>query len=58
MHGAAAELSPTARSSSGQRRYGERDLAWLKGLTMLRGTGMFTNELLWDALWPGGAMRP
>jgi DNA-binding transcriptional MerR regulator len=35
-------LSPTRipRSSTGQRRYGERDVAWLKGLVMLRGTGM------------------
>ncbi|GHH71975.1 MerR family transcriptional regulator [Streptomyces sulfonofaciens] len=33
-------LTRTPRSSSGQRRYGTRDLAWLSGLVMLRGTGM------------------
>lgn len=33
-------LHPAPRSSSGRRRYGTRDLAWLAGLVMLRETGM------------------
>ncbi|MGY5034153.1 MerR family transcriptional regulator [Streptomyces sp. 900116325] len=33
-------LHPAPRSSSGRRRYGTSDLAWLAGLVMLRETGM------------------
>jgi DNA-binding transcriptional MerR regulator len=38
-------LHPAPRSGSGQRRYGEGDLAWLSGLVMLRGTGMSIAEI-------------
>jgi DNA-binding transcriptional MerR regulator len=38
-------LSATSRSSTGHRRYGDRDLAWLAGLVMLRATGMSISEI-------------
>jgi DNA-binding transcriptional MerR regulator len=38
-------FSDPPRSSSGQRRYRGRDLAWLTGLVMLRGTGMSIAEI-------------
>jgi len=42
-----AGLIPDApdRSSSGQRRYGERDLRWIGTLVMLRRTGMPIREM-------------
>ncbi|MFF2523507.1 MerR family transcriptional regulator [Streptomyces liangshanensis] len=33
-------LAPAPRNAAGQRRYGGRDIRWLAGLAMLRGTGM------------------
>ncbi|HWJ65283.1 MAG TPA: MerR family transcriptional regulator [Nocardioides sp.] len=33
-------LGATPRDAGGRRRYGERDLAWIAGLVMLRETGM------------------
>lgn len=33
-------LRPTPRDAAGRRRYGERDVAWIAGLVMLRETGM------------------
>jgi DNA-binding transcriptional MerR regulator len=33
-------LQPVDRASSSHRRYGERDLEWIRLLTRLRGTGM------------------
>lgn len=38
-------LSPPKRGSDGWRRYGERDVAWLAGLVMLRGTGMSIAQM-------------
>lgn len=38
-------LSPTPRNASGQRRYGVRDIRWLAGLVMLRGTGMQIGQI-------------
>ncbi|MEU3985556.1 MerR family transcriptional regulator [Streptomyces sp. NPDC026672] len=38
-------LSPTPRNAVGQRRYHTRDLRWLGGLAMLRGTGMHIGEI-------------
>jgi DNA-binding transcriptional MerR regulator len=37
--------APTPRNASGQRRYGARDMRWLAGLVMLRGTGMQIGEI-------------
>jgi DNA-binding transcriptional MerR regulator len=38
-------LSPTPRNAAGRRRYGGRDMRWLAGLAMLRGTGMGIGEI-------------
>ncbi|MFC8360299.1 MerR family transcriptional regulator [Streptomyces griseorubiginosus] len=38
-------LSATPRDAGGRRRYGERDLAWISGLVMLRETGMPISDI-------------
>ncbi len=38
-------LAPAPRSSTGHRRYRDRDLAWLAGLVMLRATGMSIGQI-------------
>lgn len=38
-------LSPAPRSAAGQRRYRDRDLAWLAGVVCLRETGMPIAEI-------------
>ncbi|MDX3850013.1 MerR family transcriptional regulator [Streptomyces sp. AK02-01A] len=37
--------SPADRAPSGQRRYFARDLGWLAGIIMLRGTGMPIRDI-------------
>jgi DNA-binding transcriptional MerR regulator len=37
--------APADRASSGQRRYFDRDLNWLAGIIMLRGTGMPIRDI-------------
>lgn len=38
-------LDPAPRLPSGRRSYGERDLAWIAGLVMLRDTGMSIADI-------------
>ena len=38
-------LSPVGRSSTGHRRYAERDLEWVRLVTRLRATGMPIREV-------------
>ena len=38
-------LDPVARAGNGHRRYGEREIEWLRLLTKLRATGMPIREI-------------
>src|SRR3954468_663468 len=38
-------VRPVERDSAGRRRYGDRDLDWLRLLIRLRGTGMPVREM-------------
>ncbi len=38
-------LDPTRRDASGHRRYGRHDMEWIKGLLMLRETGMSIGDM-------------
>ena len=38
-------LHPLDRNSAGRRRYFERDISWIRALTMLRRTGMRLREV-------------